>query len=74
MAEKQESITAGVITLALGGVNLTIASAGWPAGLPGLRMMRSALTAGLAHVEAKIDELLAQAEKPQATVDRPNGA
>ena len=63
MAEKDKPAAgAAVFTIAQVGQSITIAASGWPKGMAGQRMLRAALNAGLAWVEAEIDKELAARE------------
>lgn len=57
--EQQEPPPPAVFTLALVGSGITIAASGWPGGLAGTRLLRSALVACLGRVDGDIDRLLA---------------
>lgn len=55
---------AAVFTLALVGSSITIAASGWPDGLAGTRLLRSALVTCLGQVDGDIDRLLAGMAEP----------
>jgi hypothetical protein len=64
--QREPAPGAAVFTIAQVGKSITIASSGWPAGMAGLRLLRSALHAALGWVESEIDRELAAREQELA--------